>query len=157
MVVVESASYGRTLVTFIIILGAIAGFYILMLLFRLASIALPLYAGIAAAFWMLESGYGYPSSIAAGLLLGGVVLMTGRVLCAALPPVYRAMVAFAFALPAGFAGYQAATGLARLALAEGPLLNLLGVVGAMTAAVAAWRSLGTAQRHRAQAKSVVVS
>jgi hypothetical protein len=42
VVVVESASEGRTLVTFMIILGGIAGLSLIVLMFRLAAIALPL-------------------------------------------------------------------------------------------------------------------
>lgn len=142
--VVAGASYGRTLVTFMIILGAIAALYLIVLMFRLAAIALPLYAGLGAGLWMLDRGYGHAAAIAAGLFLGVFILVAGRLLGAILPPLFRGLVAFAFALPAGFAGYQAAKGLAGFALAEGALLEMLGLAGALTAAVAAWRSLGTA-------------
>lgn len=145
MVVVESASDGRTLVTFMIILGTVAGLYLIMLLFRLAAIALPLYAGIGAAFWLLDRGHGPVTAITAGLLFGAFILLAGRLLCATLPPLYRAILAIIFAVPAGFAGYQAAKGLAGLALSEGAWLEILGFAGALTAAVAAWRSLGTPQ------------
>lgn len=141
MEVEDSASQGRTLVTFMIILGAIAGLYLIALLFRLASVALPLYAGIGAGFWLLDRGFGYGASIAAGLISGVLILFVGRILCAALPPILRAIVALAFALPAGFAGYQAARGLAGLALADGAVLTLLGMAGALTTAAAAWRSI----------------
>ncbi len=143
MVVVESASDRRTLVTFMIILGTAAGLYLIILMFRLASIALPLYAGIGAGLWMLGLGYGHITAIVAGLLLAIFILVTGRLLCAMLPPFYRGLVVLAFALPAGFAGYQAAKGLGGLALADSPALEWLGFLGALTAAVAAWRSLGT--------------
>ena len=131
--------------TLMIILGAFAGLYLILLLFRLASIALPLFAGMGAGFWLLERGFGYLPSIAGGLLLGIIILWAGRTLCAILPPLYRGLVALAFAVPAGFAGYQAAKGIAGLGLTEGAFLELLGIAGAMTAAVAAWQSLGTSQ------------
>ena len=129
----------------LMILGAFAGLYLILLLFRLASIALPLFAGIGAGFWLLDRGFGYLPSIAGGLLLGIFILWAGRILCAILPPLYRGLVALAFAIPAGFAGYQAAKGIAGLALTDGAVLELLAIAGALTAAVAAWQSLGTSQ------------
>lgn len=127
--------------TFMIILGAIAGFYLIALLFRLASIALPVYAGIGAGFWLLDRGYGYGTSIAAGFAAGVFILFIGRILCATLPPLFRGIVAIAFAVPAGFAGYRAARGLAGLASTDEFILALCGIIGALAAAAAAWRSL----------------
>ncbi|MGB3846715.1 MAG: hypothetical protein WA940_12665 [Sphingopyxis sp.] len=132
--------------TFIIILGAAAAIYIAMLMFRLAAVALPLYAGTGTSIFLAGRGFGYPASITAGLLVGAFILVAGRSLCAVLPPLYRAIVAAMFAGPAGFAGYQAAKGLAGLAIGEGFTLEALGLAGALVAAVAAWRGLGTAER-----------
>ncbi|KQZ61228.1 hypothetical protein ASD67_18420 [Sphingopyxis sp. Root1497] len=134
--------------TFILLLGGAAAIYIAMLMFRLAAVALPLYAGIGISIYLIGRDFGYPASIAAGLLVGALILVAGRALCAVLPPYYRAIVAGAFAGPAGFAGYQAAKGLAGLAIGGGYALEVLGFAGALAAAVAAWRGLGTAGRHR---------
>lgn len=136
--------------TFMIILGGIAGLYLILLMFRLAAIALPLYAGIGAGLWMLDRGFGYGASIASGLLLGTLILLAGRFLCAALPPLWRGLVALLFALPAGFAGYQAAKGLGGLALSDGAFLECLAITGALITAAAAWRSLGAPQDARSQ-------
>lgn len=141
MEVVASASDRKTLVTFMIILGAVAAVLIVMLLFRLAAMALPVYAGIGAGFWMLDRGLGYPMSIAAGLVVGAMILGLGRFLCSNLPALHRLPVALAFAVPAAFAGYQAATGLAGLAAEEGYILNWLGIVGAAVGSFGAWRSV----------------
>lgn len=127
--------------TFMIILGAVAAVFIVLLLFRLAALALPVYAGIGTGFWMLERGSGYGLSFAAGLLAGAMILGLGRILCSSLPPPIRLPVALSFAVPAAFAGYQAASGLAALAVAEGQALNWLGIVGAAVGAFGAWRSL----------------
>lgn len=127
--------------TFMIILGAVAAVFIIMLLFRLAALALPVYAGIGAGFWMLERGSGYGMSIAAGLFTGAMILGLARILCSSLPPLYRLPVALAFTVPAAFAGYQAASGLAGLAAAEGHALSWLGIVGAAVGAFGALRSL----------------
>ncbi|MBE1529833.1 hypothetical protein GGC65_004289 [Sphingopyxis sp. OAS728] len=136
--------------TFMIILGAAAAVYLTVLMFRLAALALPLYAGIGAGIWLHTHGYGYGASIAAGLLTGLIVLGTGRMISAAAPPLLGTVVALTFALPAGVAGYQAAKGLAGLLLAEGALLECLGAAGAVTAAVSAWRSLVGTQRYRSE-------
>ncbi len=127
--------------TFMIILGAVAAIFIVMLMFRLAALALPVYAGVGAAFWMLERGSEYGMSIASGLFTGALILGLGRFLCSAFPPLYRMPVALVFAVPAAFAGYQAATGLAGLAVAQGSALSWLGVLGAAVGAVGARRSL----------------
>lgn len=134
--------------TFIFLLGGAAAIYIAVLMFRLAAVALPLYAGIGISSYLIGRDFGYPASIAAGLLVGALILFAGRALCAVLPPFYRAIVAAVFAGPAGFAGYQAAKGLAGLAIGGGYALEVLGFAGALAAAVAAWRGLGIAERHR---------
>ncbi|MGQ2932552.1 hypothetical protein [Sphingopyxis sp.] len=134
--------------TFILLLGGAAAIYIAMLMFRLAAVALPLYAGIGISIYLIGRDFGYPASIAAGLLVGALILVAGRALCAVLPPFYRAIVAAVFAGPAGFAGYQAAKGLVGLAIGGGYALEVLGFTGALAAAVAAWRGLGTAERKR---------
>lgn len=140
--------------TFILLLGGAAAIYIAMLMFRLAAVALPLYAGIGISIYLIGRDFGYPASIAAGLLVGALILVAGRALCAVLPPFYRAIVAAVFAGPAGFAGYQAAKGLVGLAIGGGYALEVLGFTGALAAAVAAWRGLGTAERHRTRGGAI---
>lgn len=133
--------------TFIIILGAAAALYIAVLMFRLAVVALPLYAGIGISIYLIGRDFGYPASIAAGLLVGALILVAGRSLCAVLPPFYRTIVAVIFAGPAGFAGYKAAKGLAGFAIGEGFTLEALGLAGALVTGIAARRGLGTAERN----------
>lgn len=52
--------------TIFLILGAVAGLYVLALLFRLASYALPVYAGLTCAFLLLRHDVGH-----LGAILGG--------------------------------------------------------------------------------------
>ncbi len=129
--------------TFMIILGAAAAIYLALLMMRLASIALPLYAGIGAALFLAGHGFGYPASIAAGLLAGATIHVAGRMVFATMPPLFRPVVAMVFVIPAAFAGYQAVRGLAGLALTQGALLESTGAAGALVAGLAAWRRLGT--------------
>lgn len=130
--------------TFMIILGAVAAVYLLLLLFRLAALALPVCCGSGIGLWMLERGAGHGASIGVGLLAAILLLLYGRGLCAILPPLLRVPVALIFAMPAGFAGYQAANGIAGLMLTDRGALLWLGVAGACAGVLGAWRSLGGA-------------
>ncbi|MBD3734196.1 MAG: hypothetical protein IE934_15970 [Sphingopyxis sp.] len=131
--------------TFMIILGAVAAVYIAILMFRLAAVALPLYAGIGTTLYLIDRDLGYLVPIIAGLVVGALIVGCGRALCAVLPPLYRFAVMLVFAIPAGFAGYQAARGFAGLGLADGAMLEALGFAGALVAAAAAMRGLGARQ------------
>src|SRR3546814_13370238 len=65
--VVASASRQGTLMTIFLILGAVAGLYVLALLFHLASYALPVYAGLTCAFLLLRHDVGHLGAILGGL------------------------------------------------------------------------------------------
>lgn len=131
--------------TLMIILGAVAAVNIALLMFRLAAVALPLYAGIGTTLYLMDRDLGYFVPILAGLVMGAFILLGGRALCSILPPLYRFAVVLVFAIPAGFAGYQAARGLAGLGLAESAMLEAIGMAGAFAAAAAAMRGLGARQ------------
>jgi len=55
---VAGASGGRTFMTLMLILGAVAAFYCLLLLFRCATYALPIFAGLGLAFTLRDQGFG---------------------------------------------------------------------------------------------------
>lgn len=128
--------------TFMIILGAVAGVYLLWLMFRLAALALPVYAGIAAALLLRDANHGYIEAIAAGLVVGGAIWFAGNALLAiARSPLLRLAVAALFAVPAGFAGYLLAYSVAELASADGAMLLGVSLAGAAATAAASWSSL----------------
>lgn len=128
--------------TFLLILGAIALFYLVWLLFRLATLALPLSAGLAAATLMTERDFSLPASLAAGFAAGLLLLAIGRLIfTSSISPLIRTGVAIMFAAPAAFAGYLMVRGLAGLAVGEGIALSLLSLVGGIMAASSSWRSL----------------
>lgn len=52
--------------TIFLVFGLFAGLYLLWLLFRLATYALPGAAGISLAFWMRDHDYGYLAAILGG-------------------------------------------------------------------------------------------
>lgn len=126
--------------TIFLILGGVAALYLIWLLFRLAAYALPVYAGVALGLFLHAEGYGYAAAISSGLAAGGALLVAGR-LVIAFSPIFRWPVVILFVVPAGFAGYQTAGGLAALALDPGAGLSILSWIGALVAASGAWTGL----------------
>ena len=137
----ERASFGRPLMTLLLILGAIALLYLVRFLFRLTALALPLSAGLMAATLSTGSGFSFAAGLAA-FVAGLLLLLIGRLIIASSrSPLIRTGVATMFAAPAAIAGYQMARGLTGLVIGEGVVLTLLSLAGAMTAALSSWRSL----------------
>src|SRR3546814_12219724 len=68
--------------TIFLILGAVAGLYVLALLFHLASYALPVYAGLTCAFLLLRHDVGQLGAILGGLSEGIATLRIGQSLIA---------------------------------------------------------------------------
>ena len=128
--------------TILLILGGVAGLYMLSLLFRLASLALPVYVGIGTSFALLRDAHGYPASILTGFFAGIATLLIGQFLIAYIrSPSVRLGIALLFAVPAAFAGYQAAHGLASLATSSDPALAILGMIAAIATSISAWRNV----------------
>lgn len=129
--------------TFMLILGAAAGLYLIWLLFRLAALALPLGVGIALAFELQNRGYGAGAALALAFLAALLLHLAGRHLYAhGGSTVLRACVATLFFLPAGAASFYGMTGIVKLFATEGVLVTILPVLAAVVAAVAAVRGLG---------------
>src|SRR3546814_19924850 len=61
-------------------------------------------------------------------------------------PMIRAGIALLFAIPAGFAGFQAAHALGSLATDNSMLLAILGSIAAMATSLSAWRSVTMSER-----------
>ena len=133
--------------TIFLILGAVAGLYVLALLFRLASHALPVYAGLTCAFLLLRHDVGHLGAILGGLAAGITTLLIGQGLIAFIrSPMLRVGIAFLFAIPAGIAGFQAAHALGSLATDNSLLLAILGSIAAMATSLSAWRSVTMSER-----------
>lgn len=128
--------------TFILILGAVAGLYLFWLLFRLASLALPVYAGMVIALLLLDAGFRYPSAILAGFGAAIATLIAGRLVAAFVrSPFLRLLVGLLFAAPAAFAGYQASRAIIGLATANDILLIAAGSIAGLVTATSAWRGI----------------
>jgi len=128
--------------TIFLVLGAVAGLYMLWLLFRLASLALPVYVAIGTGFALLRHEYGYPAAILAAFGAGIATLLIGQVLIAFIrSPLLRLGIALLFAIPAAFAGYQTAHSFGSLATSSNFALAVLGSIAAITTSLSAWQSV----------------
>lgn len=133
--------------TLMIILGGIAALYLIWLLFRLAAFALPLYVGVGAALYLHTQNHGIAAVLATGFMTGLLVHLAGRALFVSIrSPLLRFLLASLFAAPAGFAGYQAMSGLASLTTDGGPWVHILAVAAGLATASAAWRGAGAHAR-----------
>ena len=128
--------------TLMLILGGVAIIYGLLLLFRCAKFALPLFAGLAAAFYLRDQDYGWMTILAAGLLAGVSVHALGRHIARSNAPfALRFCVILLFAGTAAAAGFQAGGALAELAGLEPWADRGISVLVALLTGHASWRDL----------------
>lgn len=108
------------------------------LLFSLASLALPLFVGVAAGQVAHQAGAGLLGAILLGLLAGAGTLFAGQFLLATLRnSVSRTALVALFAAPAAVAGYNAGYGIAAIGGVSAFAQLVLGVGAAICVAVAA--------------------
>lgn len=127
--------------TFMLLLGGVAAFWLARFLLRLSRTALPVCAGLGLALAAIDHGTGPFTAIMLGTGTGMLVLLAGQALYAAASGAGRVIMAIGFAAPAGFAGYHAARGIAGMILEPGPGLTAIGIFAAIATADAARRSL----------------
>ncbi|MGV7123075.1 hypothetical protein [Sphingopyxis sp. 550A] len=128
--------------TLMLILGAGAAFYGLLLLFRCAKFALPVFAGLGLALHLRDLGYGWSILIGSGLIAGGLLLGLGRHLASGSAPLpIRLAVLLLFAGAAASAGYQAGMALAELGDLDGWTQRGLAILTGLVAGIASWRDL----------------
>jgi len=85
------------------------------LIFTLAVYALPFFIGLTAGMAAFRSGAGVLGALLVGVVTGAVTLAIGQIAFAVVrPPVLRAVIAAAFAIPAAIAGYHAVLGLSQI-------------------------------------------
>ena len=130
--------------TFLLILGAVAALFILWMLFRLATYALPVCVGITAAFGLVDRGWNPLGAAAIGIGVGITILVLAQILYAITPPgAGRFAITALFAVPAAFAGYFSFESLGQLAVGDGPVLAALSAVAAIVTASGAWKALAS--------------
>lgn len=117
---------------------------LIALMFNMAIYALPLFAAVSAGRLAFASGAGWLGAIIVGALIGILTLGLGQfILAAAKSSSVRLVIALAFALPAGFAGYHVVLGLSHIGGAHGVWQTLFGAIGALIIAGAALARLTT--------------
>ncbi|MGB3320638.1 MAG: hypothetical protein WA978_09510 [Sphingopyxis granuli] len=128
--------------TLMLILGGVAIVYCLLLLFRCAKYALPLFAGLALAFYLRDQGSGWMTILAAGLLAGFSVHAFGRYVAGSSAAfAIRICVILLFAGTAAAAGYQAGGALVELAGLDPWADRGMSILVALLTGVASWRDL----------------
>lgn len=125
-----------------ILLGSIAAFYLAWLMFRLASLALPVCLGVSAFLFLRDHGLGLTAAIAMGAMMALALHQTGLVLPARSgSPCLRLLILSLFAIPAGVAGMEIGAALAHIIGIDGFWrISLILGFGVATAR-ASWRSL----------------
>ena len=125
------------------LLGAVfATAALALFVLRLAGIALPLWVGLASFFAALHRGIDPLLSAGAAVLLGVLTLVAGQVAFAQTRSLaLRAVVAAAFVIPAGIAGYHVAATIVSLTSASLFARLIAGIGGAIAVGWAALRHL----------------
>lgn len=142
--VVVGASGERALMTLMILLGAVAALTCLMLLFRCAIFALPVFAGICVGLRLHETGHGWLVAIMAGLAAGTTIRGLGRhVVRSSASAGLRLSVILSFAGAAVAAGYQAGTALAICGGVGAGGQQAFAILAGLVTGCCCWRDLVT--------------
>jgi hypothetical protein len=109
------------------------------LIFNLAVYALPFFVGITAGMAAFHSGAGVLGTLVVGTVAGSLTLAIGQIAFAVIrPPVVRAIIAAAFAIPAAIAGYHAVLGLSQIGVPSLVWREVLAWIGALFIGGTAW-------------------
>ena len=118
--------------------------FLIHLLFKAASYALPLFAGLSAEFAAMHAGTSGAGAIVIGTAAFMAVIAAGTITTLLLPSRHaRFAVALLFAVPAAIGGFQAALALSHLA-GGGASGTVAAIVVALVTGIAAARRLGVA-------------
>jgi hypothetical protein len=109
------------------------------LIFTLAVYALPFFVGLTAGTAAFHSGAGVLGALLVGILAGAVTLAIGQIAFAVVrPPVLRAVIAAAFAIPAAIAGYHAVLGLSQIGVRSLVWREMFAWIGALFVGGTTW-------------------
>ena len=109
------------------------------LIFTLAVYALPFFIGLTAGIATFHSSPGALGALLVGVVTGTVTLAVGQIVFAVVrPPVLRAIIAAAFAIPAAFAGYHAVLGLSQIGVPSLVWREVFAWIGALFIGGTAW-------------------
>jgi len=109
------------------------------LIFTLTVCALPLFIALTAGMAAFHSGAGVLGALLVGIVTGAVTLAIGQIAFAVVhPPVLRAVIAAAFAIPAAIAGYHAVLGLSQIGVPSLVWREMFAWIGALFIGGTAW-------------------
>lgn len=112
------------------------------LLFALAVQALPLFIGAIAGVLLSQNGTSAIFAIAIGLIVAALAFGITRFLYATTrSPLVRTSITLVLTGPAGFAGYHASLGIARIAVSAGGWRQALALLGALVVGCVAFARL----------------
>jgi hypothetical protein len=108
------------------------------LIFTLAVYALPFFIGLTAGMAAFHSGAGVLGALLVGMVTGAITLAIGQIAFAVVrPPVLRAVIAAAFAVPAAIAGYHV-LGLSQIGVPSLIWREVIAWIGALFIGCTAW-------------------
>ena len=109
------------------------------LIFTLAVYALPFFIGLTAGMAALQSGAGVLGALLVGIVTGAVTLAIGQIAFAVVrPPVFRAIIAATYVIPAAIAGYHAVLGLSQNGVPSPVWREVFAWIGALVIGGTAW-------------------
>lgn len=123
----------------LIVIGALALAYFIWFLLALSVYALPLFVGATSGLAAYQGRSGVPGAVLIGSLAAALALAgIRRLLSTTHSPAARTLAAAIFVLPAGYAGYHAVLGLARLTEASSIWQQAFALIGAIAIGLTAW-------------------
>ena len=113
------------------------------LIFTLAVYALPFFVAINAGIWAFHSGAGVLGTPLVAVAAGGMSLAIAEMAAFAMTrsPIFRAIIAAVFALPATFAGYHVVLAMAQVGVPSLVWREVFACVGAVFIGGTAWTRL----------------
>ncbi len=109
------------------------------LLFNLAVLALPLFAGLTIGIWAFHTGAGVLGGIAVSVVAGGMTFGLGKLALAFVPWAWlRLLIIIFYVAPATVAGYSATHGIAQMAMPSPTWQTIFAVIGAIAVSVTAF-------------------
>ena len=109
------------------------------LLFTLATFALPLFAGVAAATGAYDSGAGWLGALVIGVISAALTLGVGQFLLIVVQPLWaRMLIALVFVAPAAIAGYHATHGIVKHAMPSETWQIVFSTIGAVAVGITAF-------------------
>lgn len=120
-----------------IILGCMVAIgFLCWLLFTLAVFALPLFVGVNAGMWAMNSSVGWLGAILVGALAAGFTFGAGQLLLGTVRPLWAKLaIALVFVAPAVVAGYHAAHGIAKHFMPSEGWQIAFSIIGAVAAGI----------------------